>query len=80
MEQWYEPIRLLAALGFTGLLVMLRLEADRFGAAEYAEVDRYGGRAPIRRRLAWYLIGFGLVVADLAHRPRSAGERSTCAR
>ena len=61
MEQWYEPIRLLAALGFTGLLVMLRLEADRFGAAEYAEVDRYGGRAPIRRRLAWYLIGFGLV-------------------
>jgi membrane protease YdiL (CAAX protease family) len=61
MEQWYEPIRLLAALGFTGLLVMLRLEADRFGAAEYAEVDRYGGRAPIRRRLAWYLIGLGLV-------------------
>ena len=63
MENWLEPIRLLAALGFTGLLVMLRLEADRFGAAEYAEIDRYGGRAPLRRRLSWYLIGLGLVIA-----------------
>ena len=63
MEAWFEPIRLLAALGFTGLLVMLRLEADRFGAAEYAEVDRYGGHAPLRRRLSWYLLGLGLVVA-----------------
>jgi hypothetical protein len=62
MEDYLEPIRLLAALGFTGLLVMLRLEADRFGAAEYAEIDRYGGRAPLRRRIAWYLIGIGLVV------------------
>ena len=42
---------------------MLRLEADRFGAAEYAEIDRYGGRAPLRRRLSWYLIGLGLVIA-----------------
>ena len=63
MDAWLEPIRMLAALGFTGLLVMLRLEADRFGAAEYAEVDRYGLRAPLRRRLAWYLLGLLLVVA-----------------
>ncbi|MEA2536501.1 MAG: protease family protein [Chloroflexota bacterium] len=63
MDHWFDPIRLLAALGFTGLLVMLRLEADRFGAAEYAEIDRYGGRAPLRRRLAWYVVGLGLVVA-----------------
>ncbi len=63
MDSLVEPIRLLAALGFTGLLVMLRLEADRFGAAEYAEIDRYGGRAPLRRRLAWYIVGIGLVVA-----------------
>jgi membrane protease YdiL (CAAX protease family) len=63
MDSWFEPIRMLAALGFTGLLVMLRLEADRFGAAEYAEVDRYGGRPPLRRRLSWYLIGMGLVIA-----------------
>ena len=63
MEELFGFIRILAALGFTGLLVMLRLEADRFGAAEYAEVDRYGGRAPLRRRLAWYLIGVGLLIA-----------------
>ena len=63
MSDWFEPIRLLAALGFTGLLVMLRLEADRFGAAEYAETDRYGQHAPLRRRLAWYLLGLLLVVA-----------------
>jgi membrane protease YdiL (CAAX protease family) len=63
MDHWFEPIRMLAALGFTGLLVMLRLEADRFGAAEYAEIDRYGGRSPLRRRLSWYLIGIGLVIA-----------------
>ncbi len=62
-NEWFGLIRILAALGFTGLLVMLRLEADRFGAAEYAEIDRYGARAPLRRRLAWYLIGIGLVVA-----------------
>jgi len=63
MEELFGFIRILAALGFTGLLVMLRLEADRFGAAEYAEIDRYGGRAPLRRRLAWYLIGVGLLIA-----------------
>ena len=37
-----ETLRTLVALAFTGLLVMLRLDADRFGAAEYAEADRYG--------------------------------------
>jgi hypothetical protein len=63
MDDWFGLIRILAALGFTGLLVMLRLEADRFGAAEYAEIDRYGGRAPLRRRLAWYSIGLGLLLA-----------------
>jgi membrane protease YdiL (CAAX protease family) len=62
MQSWLETIRILAALGFTGLLVMLRLEADRFGAAEYAETDRYGGRAPLRRRLSWYIVGLGLVI------------------
>ncbi len=63
MSDWVEPIRMLAALGLTGLLVMLRLEADRFGAAEYAETDRYGQRHPLRRRLGWYLVGILLVVA-----------------
>ena len=71
MDDWVEPIRMLAALGFTGLLVMLRLEADRFGAAEYAEIDRYGRGAPLRRRLAWYVLGLILVVATWLDHPGS---------
>jgi len=58
-----ETIRPLMALAFTGLLVMLRLEADRFGAAEYAEVDRYGLRPRLRWRVAWYVLGLGLIAA-----------------
>lgn len=58
-----ETIRPLMALAFTGLLIMLRLEADRFGAAEYAEVDRYGQRPRLRSRVAWYVLGLGLIAA-----------------
>ncbi len=42
---------------------MLRLEADRFGAAEYAEVDRYGAGRRFGVGSAWYIVGLGLVVA-----------------
>jgi membrane protease YdiL (CAAX protease family) len=55
-----ETLRTLVALAFTGLLVLLRLDADRFGAAEYAEADRYGEAASAGRRLAWYIVGLGL--------------------
>jgi membrane protease YdiL (CAAX protease family) len=48
--------RILMGLALTGLLVMLRLEAERFGTAEYDEPVR-GFRPPLLRRLAWYLIG-----------------------
>jgi hypothetical protein len=74
MDQLLEQIRILAALGFAGLLVMLRLEADRFGAAEYAEIDRYGGRAPLRRRLGWYMVGLGLVVVTWLAIPDPASQ------
>ena len=75
-----DPLRILIALGLTGLLVMLRLEAQRFGAAEYDEpVD---GRPPsITRRLAWYLVGFSLVagivmvLAIWAFRTATAGRQ-----
>jgi hypothetical protein len=54
--------------GFVLLLILLRLDAERFGAAEYDEVDRRGEAPSIRRRLAWYVLGFGLIVAaGLAH-------------
>ena len=38
------------ALGLTGLLVMLRFDAERFGAAEYDEVDARRPAAVARRR------------------------------
>ena len=37
-----EPFLILMCLGFTGLLVILRFDAQRFGAAEYDEPDRTG--------------------------------------
>ncbi|HEX4898661.1 MAG TPA: CPBP family intramembrane glutamic endopeptidase [Candidatus Limnocylindrales bacterium] len=56
--------RTVIAFGLTLLLVLLRLEAQRFGAAEYDEP--IGGRPPpLWRRLAWYGIGVGGVVAIL---------------
>lgn len=54
-------LRILVGLALTGLLVMLRLEAERFGTAEYDEPVR-GHRPPVLRRIAWY----GLGVAGIA--------------
>jgi hypothetical protein len=66
-----DPLRILIALGLTGLLIMLRLEAQRFGAAEYDEpVD---GQPPsITRRLAWYLVGFSLVAGIVMVHPANS--------
>ena len=61
-------IRVLIGLGLTLLLVMLRLEAERFGTAEYDEPVR-GRRPSILRRLAWYILGVGGVVALLLVHP-----------
>ncbi|HEU4671524.1 MAG TPA: CPBP family intramembrane glutamic endopeptidase [Candidatus Limnocylindrales bacterium] len=62
-------LRTLIALGLGLLLILLRLDAERFGAAEYDEAD-VDGRAPsFRRRLAWYALGIGLVVAALLVHP-----------
>jgi hypothetical protein len=62
-----DQLRFLVALAFAGLLIMLRLDAERFGAAEY-EADQYGQPATIRRRFAWYVLGVALIFAvDLVH-------------
>lgn len=59
-----DTFRTWIALGLTLLLVLLRLDSQRFGAAEYDEP--VGGRAPsLVRRLSWYVIGIGGVVAIL---------------
>jgi hypothetical protein len=61
-------LRILVALGLTLLLVMLRVEASRFGAAEYDEP--VGGRRPsVLRRIAWYVVGVGGVLGLLFVHP-----------
>ena len=66
-----EGLRALVAFGITLLLVMLRLEAERFGAAEYDEP--VGGHPPsILRRLAWYGLGLAGVAAILMIHPAPA--------
>jgi membrane protease YdiL (CAAX protease family) len=61
-------LRILMCLGFTLLLVMLRLDAHRFGAAEYDEPEP-GYQPSILRRLAWYIAGVGGVLALLLVHP-----------
>jgi len=57
------------AIGLAGLLAMLRLEAERFGTAEYYEATRDGERPRAKRRLAWYGLGFGIAVLLLYVHP-----------
>jgi hypothetical protein len=68
-----EPLGALVAFGLVLLLIMLRLEAERFGAAEYDEV-RDGRMPPLRRRLAWYAVGLSLVAAILFIHPDPSGQ------
>ncbi len=67
-----EGLRILVGLGLTLLLVMLRLEAEHFGAAEYDEPVR-GRRRSLLRRVAWYILGVAGVLALLIVHP--AAER-----
>ena len=56
-----DDLRILICLGFTLLLVMLRLDAQRFNAAEYDEPVK-GFQPSLLRRLAWYTLGVGGVL------------------
>ena len=68
MDGLREGLGPLIGLGLTLLLVMLRLEAERFHAAEYDEPVR--GRKPsLLRRLAWYILGVSGVLALLLVHP-----------
>ncbi len=69
-----EPLRVLMAIGLTGLLVILRFDAERFSAAEYDDVDRWGRPPSLFRRLAWYTIGIGLILVVLVVHPRPQGD------
>ena len=69
MDDYIAWSRGLVTIGLTLLLVMLRLDAERFGTAEYYEATRDGERPKIRRRMAWYVLGVGLAVGILFVHP-----------
>jgi hypothetical protein len=69
VEELFELSRGLIVVGLTMLLVLLRLDAERFGTAEYFETARDGERPRNRRRLAWYGLGVVLVVAIFTIHP-----------
>lgn len=58
-----DTLRVLICFGLTLLLVILRFDAERFNAAEYDDIDRWGRPPSLLRRLAWYLMGIGGVFA-----------------
>lgn len=69
MEALFEPLRVMIATGLAFLLVMLRLDAARFGTAEYYEATGHGEQPRIRRRLSWYALGFAIAIAILFIHP-----------
>ncbi len=69
-----EPFGNLIVVGLVLLLIMLRLDAERFGAAEYDEASRDGHLPSVRRRMAWYILGIGLVILILVIHPRPREE------
>jgi membrane protease YdiL (CAAX protease family) len=69
MDEFVTLARSLITIGLTLLLIMLRLDSEKFGTAEYYEATRDGEQPRIRRRIAWYALGFGLAIAMLYIHP-----------
>jgi membrane protease YdiL (CAAX protease family) len=69
VDEFIDLARVLIAIGLAMLLAMLRLDAERFGTAEYYEATRDGERPKIRRRLGWYGMGFAIAVTILFIHP-----------
>jgi hypothetical protein len=69
MDDFVGTARVLIAVGFALMLVMLRLDSERFGTAEYYEATRDGERPSVMNRLAWYLLGLGIAAALLLIHP-----------
>lgn len=67
-----DALRALMTLGLLGLLIILRFDAERFNAAEYNDIDRWGRKPSLARRLAWYVLGIGLILAVLQIYPNPA--------
>lgn len=58
----FEQIRIVVAIGLLMLLLLLRLESEQFGAAEYDEPKNRYHRG-FWTRLSWYLLGLSLLAA-----------------
>jgi membrane protease YdiL (CAAX protease family) len=69
VDAYVEAWGTLVTIGLALLMAMLRLEAERFGTAEYYEATRDGESPKIRRRMSWYALGVGLAVAILYVHP-----------
>lgn len=74
IEKVPDELRVLMALGLTLLLIILRFDAERFNAAEYDDIDRWGRPPSLLRRLAWYILGLAGILAVLQIHPDPAGE------
>ena len=72
MDDLIEPLRALIAVGLTMLLALLRLDAQRFGTAEYFESVQDMERHKVRRRLTWYGLGVAISVAMLYIHPAAS--------
>jgi len=64
-----DVLRVLMALGITLFLVIHRFDAERFNAAEYDDVDRWGHPPSLFRRLSWYLLGLVGILAVIVLHP-----------
>jgi membrane protease YdiL (CAAX protease family) len=69
VDEFRELARWLITIGLVMMLILLRLEAEKFGTAEYYETTRTGERPRVRRRIAWYGIGFAIIIAILFVHP-----------
>jgi hypothetical protein len=57
-----DQLRIFVVAGLAGLLILLRLDAGRFGTAEYDDETASGGWRTSLRRLSWYGLGVLLAV------------------
>jgi membrane protease YdiL (CAAX protease family) len=67
-----DILRVLMVLGLMLLLIILRFDAERFNAAEYDDIDRWGRKPSLLRRLAWYTLGIGGILLVLELHPDPA--------
>ncbi len=69
-----ETIRVLVCVGIGFLLVLMRLDAYRFGVADYLGEAVGTPLAISRRRLSWYLLGLAFATLILALHPDAKGQ------